>query len=126
MYASVLTFLQQAEQQASPPCTCVCNRRHAYLDGLRGGVTLTLTLPCRYMYLTLALALTLTLTLSLTLTLTLSLTLTPTPRHMYLDVLRGCFLFHGLKARFLDELLGMARMEIFMPGVSRRGWWRCG
>jgi len=41
-------------------------------------------------------------------------------RHMYLDVLRGCYLFHGLKARFLDELLSMARMEIFMPGVSRR------
>lgn len=48
-------------------------------------------------------------------------------RHMYLDVLRGCYLFHGLKARFLDELLSMARMEIFMPGVSRRmrmmAWW---
>lgn len=37
---------------------------------------------------------------------------------MYLEALRQCYLFHGCKARFLDEVLSVARMEIFMPNVS--------
>ena len=37
---------------------------------------------------------------------------------MYLGVLRNCYVFNGCKARFLDEVLNMAHMEVFMPNVS--------
>lgn len=43
------------------------------------------------------------------------------PRHLYLDVLRDCYLFAGCKARFLDQVLAVARMELFMPNVSAQG-----
>lgn len=44
-------------------------------------------------------------------------------RHMYSEVLSNCYLFAGCKARFLDELLSLARMELFMPNVSHCGVW---
>ncbi|KAF5836031.1 hypothetical protein DUNSADRAFT_6548 [Dunaliella salina] len=37
---------------------------------------------------------------------------------MYLETLRNCYLFNGCKPRFLDEVLSLARMELFMPHMS--------
>ncbi|PNH09149.1 Potassium channel KAT1, partial [Tetrabaena socialis] len=39
-------------------------------------------------------------------------------RHLYLQPVRGCYLFKGCKQRFLDALLTAARVELFMPGVQ--------
>jgi hypothetical protein len=41
-------------------------------------------------------------------------------RHLYLQPLRGCYLFKGCKQRFLDAFLTAARVEMFMPGVQVR------
>ncbi|KAF5831397.1 cyclic nucleotide-binding-like protein [Dunaliella salina] len=38
-------------------------------------------------------------------------------RHLYMEVLKDCYLFHGCKARFLDQVLAAVRMELFMPNV---------
>ncbi len=42
-------------------------------------------------------------------------------RHLYLQPLRGCYLFKGCKQRFLDALLSAAKVELFMPGVQVGG-----
>ncbi|EFJ46903.1 hypothetical protein VOLCADRAFT_62022, partial [Volvox carteri f. nagariensis] len=39
-------------------------------------------------------------------------------RHLYLHPVRSCYLFKGCKQRFLDALLTVARVELFMPGVQ--------
>ncbi|KAG2493568.1 hypothetical protein HYH03_008087 [Edaphochlamys debaryana] len=39
-------------------------------------------------------------------------------RHLYLQPVRGCYLFKGCKQRFMDALLTAARVEMFMPGVQ--------
>ncbi len=39
-------------------------------------------------------------------------------RHLYSDTLRGCPLFRGGRARFLDQILMSCRSELFMPNVS--------
>ncbi|KAF5828009.1 hypothetical protein DUNSADRAFT_18369 [Dunaliella salina] len=36
-------------------------------------------------------------------------------RHLYLDIMRKCYPFRGCKARFLEEVISTARMEIFNP-----------
>lgn len=38
-------------------------------------------------------------------------------RHLYMEVLKDCYLFNGCKARFLDQVLAAVRMELFMPNV---------
>eukprot|EP00967_Tisochrysis_lutea_P039709 scaffold47598_cov25-Tisochrysis_lutea.AAC.1 len=42
-------------------------------------------------------------------------------RHLYLDIFRKCPPFKGCKTRFLDEVISMARMEVFNPEVSHFG-----
>ncbi|KAF5828598.1 cyclic nucleotide-binding-like protein [Dunaliella salina] len=42
-------------------------------------------------------------------------------RHLYLDLFRNCPPFRGCKTRFLDEVISMARMEVFNPGVLNEG-----
>ncbi|KXZ41005.1 hypothetical protein GPECTOR_1004g270 [Gonium pectorale] len=39
-------------------------------------------------------------------------------RHLYLQPIKGCYLFRGCKQRFLDALLTAARVELFLPGVE--------
>ncbi|GIL88133.1 hypothetical protein Vretifemale_16146, partial [Volvox reticuliferus] len=39
-------------------------------------------------------------------------------RHLYLQPVRNCYLFKGCKQRFLDALLTVARVELFLPGVE--------
>mmetsp|Transcript_24687 Transcript_24687/g.67260 ORF Transcript_24687/g.67260 Transcript_24687/m.67260 type:complete len:936 (+) Transcript_24687:138-2945(+) len=39
-------------------------------------------------------------------------------RHLYLDIFRKCPPFKGCKTRFLDEVISMARMEIFNPEME--------
>ncbi|KAG2444345.1 hypothetical protein HXX76_001101 [Chlamydomonas incerta] len=39
-------------------------------------------------------------------------------RHLYLQPVKGCYLFKGCKQRFLDAFLTAARVELFMPGVQ--------
>eukprot|EP00200_Dunaliella_tertiolecta_P013087 CAMPEP_0202393960 /NCGR_PEP_ID=MMETSP1127-20130417/93179_1 /ASSEMBLY_ACC=CAM_ASM_000462 /TAXON_ID=3047 /ORGANISM="Dunaliella tertiolecta, Strain CCMP1320" /LENGTH=636 /DNA_ID=CAMNT_0048996559 /DNA_START=2099 /DNA_END=4007 /DNA_ORIENTATION=+ len=39
-------------------------------------------------------------------------------RHLYLDIFRKCPPFKGCRTRFLDEVIGMARMEIFNPEME--------
>ncbi|GIM10248.1 hypothetical protein Vretimale_14045, partial [Volvox reticuliferus] len=39
-------------------------------------------------------------------------------RHLYMHPVRSCYLFKGCKQRFLDALLTVARVELFMPGVQ--------
>ena len=43
-------------------------------------------------------------------------------RHLYLQPVKGCYLFKGCKQRFLDAFLTAARVELFMPGVQVGGW----
>ena len=39
-------------------------------------------------------------------------------RHMYQEQLRASMLFKHARQRFLDALLGVARLELFMPQVT--------
>ncbi|KAG2493569.1 hypothetical protein HYH03_008088 [Edaphochlamys debaryana] len=39
-------------------------------------------------------------------------------RHLYLSPLKGCYLFRGCKQRFLDAILAVAHVELFLPGVE--------
>ncbi|GFR43530.1 hypothetical protein Agub_g4626 [Astrephomene gubernaculifera] len=39
-------------------------------------------------------------------------------RHLYLQSIKGCYLFQGCKQRFLDAVLSAARVELFLPGVE--------
>jgi hypothetical protein len=42
-------------------------------------------------------------------------------RHLYGAQLQRCWLLGGVKPKFFDALLGVARLETFMPQVGR-GW----
>jgi len=37
---------------------------------------------------------------------------------MYLDILRDCYLLRGCTPQFINQLLSVVRMELFMPNVS--------
>ncbi|KAG2447081.1 hypothetical protein HYH02_007831 [Chlamydomonas schloesseri] len=39
-------------------------------------------------------------------------------RHLYMEPVKGCFLFKGCQKRFLDAILTAARVEFFLPGVE--------
>ncbi|KAG2444349.1 hypothetical protein HXX76_001105 [Chlamydomonas incerta] len=39
-------------------------------------------------------------------------------RHLYLEPVKGCYLFKGCQKRFLDAILIAARVEFFLPGVE--------
>ncbi|KAF5832406.1 hypothetical protein DUNSADRAFT_11708 [Dunaliella salina] len=39
-------------------------------------------------------------------------------RHMYMDVLKDCYLLAGCSPQFLNLLLSVVRMELFMPNVT--------
>lgn len=49
-------------------------------------------------------------------------------RHLYLRALSNCWLFRGLRPKFLDALLAVAKVELLMPQVlvflvgGREGW----
>ena len=36
-------------------------------------------------------------------------------RHLYLRQVRTAYLFKGVRQKFIDALLGVARIELFMP-----------
>ena len=36
-------------------------------------------------------------------------------RHLYLRQVRNAYLFKGVRQKFIDALLGVARIELFMP-----------
>ncbi len=36
-------------------------------------------------------------------------------RHLYLAHFRNAYLFKGVRQKFIDALLGVARIELFMP-----------
>lgn len=36
-------------------------------------------------------------------------------RHLYLGHFRNAYLFKGVRQKFIDALLGVARIELFMP-----------
>jgi len=36
-------------------------------------------------------------------------------RHLYLRQVRSAYLFKGVRQKFIDALLGVARIELFMP-----------
>jgi hypothetical protein len=36
-------------------------------------------------------------------------------RHLYLRHVRNAYLFKGVRQKFIDALLGVARIELFMP-----------
>jgi hypothetical protein len=38
-------------------------------------------------------------------------------RHLYLEQLRTCYLFQGCRQKFLDAVLSIAKIELFMPKV---------
>lgn len=38
-------------------------------------------------------------------------------RHLYLKHVRAAYLFKGVRQKFLDALLSVARIELFMPQV---------
>jgi hypothetical protein len=38
-------------------------------------------------------------------------------RHLYLEQLRSCYLFQGCRQKFLDAVLSIAKVELFMPKV---------
>ena len=38
-------------------------------------------------------------------------------RHLYEEPLRSCYLFTGLKAKFLDALMASCRTDLFLPHV---------
>ncbi|KAF5828007.1 hypothetical protein DUNSADRAFT_18367 [Dunaliella salina] len=42
-------------------------------------------------------------------------------RHLYLDILRKCYPFRGCKTRFLEDVISMARMEMFNPEIVLEG-----
>eukprot|EP00884_Botryococcus_braunii_P021334 jgi/Botrbrau1/7885/Bobra.9_2s0059.2 len=39
-------------------------------------------------------------------------------RHLYLEQLRSCYLFQGCRQKFLDAVLSIAKVELFMPKVE--------
>lgn len=39
-------------------------------------------------------------------------------RHLYLEPLRAVYLFRGTRQKFLDALISVGRLELFMPAVS--------
>ena len=39
-------------------------------------------------------------------------------RHLYLEPLRAVYLFKGTRQKFLDALISVGRLELFMPAVS--------
>jgi hypothetical protein len=39
-------------------------------------------------------------------------------RHLYLRHVRNAYLFKGVRQKFIDALLGVARIELFMPQVG--------
>ena len=39
-------------------------------------------------------------------------------RHLYLHHFRNAYLFKGVRQKFIDALLGVARIELFMPQAS--------
>lgn len=39
-------------------------------------------------------------------------------RHLYLEPVKGCYLFRKCSRRFLDALITAARVELFLPGVE--------
>ena len=39
-------------------------------------------------------------------------------RHLYLRHFRNAYLFKGVRQKFIDALLGVARIELFMPQAS--------
>ena len=40
-------------------------------------------------------------------------------RHLYLTHFRNAYLFKGVRQKFIDALLGVARIELFMPQACR-------
>ena len=39
-------------------------------------------------------------------------------RQLYLPCIQGCYLFNGVKPRFIDALLAVARVELYLPQVE--------
>jgi hypothetical protein len=39
-------------------------------------------------------------------------------RHLYLGHVRNAYLFKGVRQKFIDALLSVARIELFMPQVG--------
>lgn len=43
-------------------------------------------------------------------------------RHLYLRHVRNAYLFKGVRQKFIDALLGVARIELFMPQAGSSFW----
>jgi hypothetical protein len=41
-------------------------------------------------------------------------------RELYMENLKACYLFASSKAKFMDAILAVARVELFLPSVSNK------